>query len=65
MKHLKDTLIQETSTMDKNKLMDNVDKMKDIIGADELLDALCRAMSSDELEDNLRYIDRMHETNVF
>ena len=65
MKHLKDILIQETSTMDKNKLLDIVDKMKDIMGADELLEAICRAMSSDALEDNLRYIDRMHETNVF
>lgn len=51
--------------MDKNKLMEIMDEMKEIMGADELLESLALALSSDELQDNLEYIDRMHDLNVF
>lgn len=55
--------------MDKNKLYEVVERMVDPeCGAfthETLLDALCRALNEDELEENLRYIDRMHDTGVF
>lgn len=63
MKHLKDSLIKEG--MSKEKLYDIVDKMKDAIGADEVLDALCQALSDKELEENLRWIDRTQDLNLF
>ena len=51
--------------MDKSELLTILDEMSDRLGTAEMLEALARAMSSDELESNLRYIDRCYETNVF
>lgn len=39
--------------------------MKSMMGVEELLDAIAQALSTDELENNLRYIDRTHDLNVF
>jgi hypothetical protein len=50
--------------MDKSKLYEKLDEMVEIMGAEQMLDALVRALSSDVLEDNLRYINRCYETNV-
>lgn len=51
--------------MDKNELMEKLDSMVEILGAETVLEELARAMSSDELQDNLEYVDRMQETNLF
>ena len=51
--------------MDKNELLTILDKMSDRLGCEQMLEALARVMSSDDLEDNLRYINRVYETNVF
>lgn len=53
------------NVMTRNDLMEKADEIKEVLGADELLEALLKAMSSAELKDNLEYIDRMHDTNVF
>ena len=50
--------------MDKTQLYEKLDEMVEIMGAEQILDALARALSSDVLEDNLRYINRCYETNV-
>ena len=63
MKHLKDSLIKEG--MSKEKLYDIVDKMKEAMSAEEILDELCQALSDKELEENLRWIDRTHDLNLF
>lgn len=63
MKHLKETLIKEG--MSKEKLYDIVDKMKEAMSAEEILDELCQALSDKELEENLRWIDRTHDLNLF
>ena len=42
-----------------------LDRMVKIAGADEVLLELARAMSIDELEDNLEFIDRMNDWNLF
>ena len=51
--------------MEREDLYYIVDEMTELMGHEQLLDALVRAMSSDELESNLRYIDRMHELDLF
>lgn len=51
--------------MDKNELMEKLDEMVAILGAETVLEELARAMSSDELQDNLEYVDRMQETELF
>ena len=49
----------------RNELMEKADEIKDLLGADGLLEALLKAMDSDDLRENLEYIDRMNDTNVF
>ena len=51
--------------LDKNKLIEKMDEMVELMGAEAVLEELARAMSSDELQENLEYIDRMHETDLF
>ena len=51
--------------MDKAQLYDIVEIMKLQMSSDQLLDALMCSLDSDTLEDHLRYIDRMYETNCF
>ena len=51
--------------MDKTQLFEIVEIMKLQMSSDQLLDALCMSLDSDTLEDHLRYIDRMYETNCF
>lgn len=46
---------------DKNELMEIADQVKDELGTEELLLALIKAMSSNELQDNLAYISRMYD----
>ena len=50
--------------MERNELYNIVDEMIELLGSDKLLDALIRAMSSDELESNLRYIDRVYDLDI-
>ena len=39
--------------------------MKEIMGAENLLDELARALSTDELEENLRWIDKNQDLGIF
>lgn len=49
--------------MDKNKLYEIAEKMEFELGQRQFIDALLAAMSSDELQENLEYIDEVYETN--
>ena len=49
----------------KDELIEKMEELKDVIGSDDLLLSLALALSSDELQENLEYIDRMFDTNVF
>lgn len=49
----------------RNELMEKADEIKDLLGADGLLEALLKAMDSDDLRENLEYIDRMNDTGLF
>ena len=51
--------------MKKDELMDKIDEMVKILGADETILSLAKAMTSKELEDDLKYIDRMNDLNLF
>lgn len=44
---------------------DAYDKAMEMLGAEELCLSLAKAMGTAELEDNLRYIDRMAELGIF
>ena len=50
--------------MDKAELLEKLDEMTDLLGADRMLEALARSLSADVLEDHLRYINRCYETNI-
>ena len=39
--------------------------MKDCMSSEQILDALCRSLNSDTLEEHLRYIDKNYEMYLF
>ena len=51
--------------LNKNELFEKMDEMVEMLGAETVLEELARAMSSDELQENLEYIYRMNETELF
>lgn len=51
--------------LDKNELIEKMDEMVAIMGAEAVLDNLARAMSSNELQENLEFIDRMQDLDLF
>lgn len=51
--------------LDKNELMVKMDEMVELMGAVAVLEELARAMSSDELQENLEYVDWVYETELF
>lgn len=51
--------------MNKNDLMDKLDELVEMVGADVALRELARAMDSKELEEDLRFLDRMDDLNLF
>lgn len=51
--------------LNNNELLEKLDELKEIMGAEELLEELGKAMSDKELQENLEFIDRMHDTNLF
>lgn len=52
--------------MDRSELFEVVEKMrKHGMDSGDILDALMRSLSSDTLEEHLRYIDRNYETHAF
>ena len=51
--------------MNKNELMNKLDELIEMFGADVALRELARAMTSKELEEDLRFIDRMDDLNLF
>ena len=47
--------------MDKNFLLCKVDELVEQFGAEFVLENLCKSLSSDVLEDNLKYLCRCFE----
>lgn len=50
---------------DSNEIWNIFEDMKEIMGAENLLDELARALSTDELEENLRWVDKNHDLGIF
>ena len=51
--------------MNKNDLMNKLDELVEMVGAEIAVRELARAMTSKELEEDLRFIDRMDDLNLF
>ena len=51
--------------MNKDELMDKLDEMVEMLGADVAINELAKAMNSKELGEDLKYIDRMNDLNLF
>lgn len=51
-------------SMQRYELESVIGRMVDLMGAEEVLMELTRAMSTDELEDNLEFISRMNDLGV-
>lgn len=51
--------------MEKAKLYELMEQMENCLGTKQLLDELFNALSSQELEENLEYIDRMNDLGIF
>lgn len=51
--------------MEYQELWTKFEIMKDRLGSDELLECIAQALSIDELEENLRYIDRTQDLDIF
>lgn len=50
--------------MDKNELLNIVDDMQEIMGSDELLLEIAKAMTSNDLQETLEYINRCYDLNI-
>ena len=51
--------------MERNELFEIIERMKDCMSSEQILDALCRSLNSDTLEEHLRYIDKNYEMYLF
>ena len=58
-------MMENVKHMDKNELVEIMDKMELELGTDELLLALVKALDSDTLQDTMEYINRMYDLNLF
>ena len=51
--------------MERNELFEIIERMKDYMSSEQILDALCTSLNSDTLEEHLRYIDKNYEMYLF
>lgn len=58
MKTIQEIINEGSSNM---KLWDTIDACREALGDEEFINALCQAMSDDELEENLKFICRNYE----
>lgn len=45
--------------------MNKLDELVEMLGADTAINELAKAMDGKELDEDLRYIDRMNDLNLF
>lgn len=50
--------------LDKNELFEIADEVEDMLGSDELLLAIMKAMSSKDLQETLEYINRCYDLDI-
>lgn len=51
--------------MDRIELYELLEQYIELLGTEELLEAIVRAMSSDELDSMLKFIDRVYDLNTY
>ena len=51
--------------MERNELFEIIERMKDYMSSEQILNALCLSLGSDTLEKHLRYIDKNYEMYLF
>ena len=56
---------QLNENMEHEEVWDIFEEMKEMLGAEELVNELAQALSTDELEENLRFIDKNHDLGLF
>ena len=56
---------QLNENMEHDEVWDIFEEMKEMLGAEELVNELAQALSTDELEENLRFIDKSHDLGLF
>lgn len=56
---------QLNENMEHDEVWDIFEEMKEMLGAEELVNELAQALSTDELEENLRFIDKNHDLCLF
>ena len=56
---------QLNENMEHDEVWDIFEEMKEILRAEELVNELAQALSTDELEENLRFIDKNHDLGLF
>lgn len=64
MKNLTEKLKQVNERLSSEQIWDAFEKMKDAMGAEALLNELAQALSIDELESNLKFIDKNNELHI-
>ena len=64
MKNLTERLKQVNEKLSSDQVWKAFEQMKDAMGAESLLDELAQALSTDQLEENLRFIDRNNDLNI-
>ena len=73
-KAIYESIMSQVSDIVKHKLNENMEssevwdifeEMKELLGEEELLNELAQALSTDELEENLRWIDKNHDLGLF
>jgi len=64
MKNLTERLKQVNERLSSDQVWKAFEQMKDAMGAESLLDELAQALSVDQLEENLRFIDRNNDLNI-
>lgn len=58
MKRIEDLINEGSSNI---KLWKKIDEIKDELGADKLLDEICRSLSDDALEEALKFICKNYD----
>ena len=48
-----------------NELFEIADKMEQLIGTEDMILSLLKQMNIDDLRETLKFLDRMHDTNLF
>ena len=56
---------QLNENMEHDEVWDIFEEMKEMLGVEELVNELAQALSTDELEENLRFIDKNYDLGLF